>query len=264
MGTVPRAYQARASSENGPSESASLHASRTLACCSSASERRYWPDGPTANVNGSQKSSKPAQSAWAESAPPARSTRPTRANRASMSPLAVPRQRPLSRGAGRDLAHRAPEQPQHRHPTLRDIPHAGGDNAAGARDACHLSYPLLRISHEAEHEGGEHRVELPVWPRQLLGRAHADVRTRIAVTACLGELRGRVDRGNVAGANPPDKLARQTSRPAAHVKDAHTRLHARGIGERDGERRCIAPHEAVVLLSRRGELHRENLTQTIT
>ena len=61
-GTVPRAYQARASSSNGPdgSPSSAKQWSR-IACWRSAScWRRYEPAGPTANVNGSQKSSKSA------------------------------------------------------------------------------------------------------------------------------------------------------------------------------------------------------------
>jgi hypothetical protein len=40
VGTVPRAHQARASSEKGPSGSSARHASRTRACCSAGSEAR--------------------------------------------------------------------------------------------------------------------------------------------------------------------------------------------------------------------------------
>jgi cation diffusion facilitator CzcD-associated flavoprotein CzcO len=57
-GTVPRANQARASSENGPSGSAERHASRTTTRSSSPSDASALPEGPTASVNGTQKSSK--------------------------------------------------------------------------------------------------------------------------------------------------------------------------------------------------------------
>jgi len=68
-GTVPRAYQARASRVNGPSGRADRHAWRTRARCSPVNVVKYWPAGPTARVNGSQKSSNPLYSARAVSAP---------------------------------------------------------------------------------------------------------------------------------------------------------------------------------------------------
>ncbi len=58
-GTVPRAYQARASSENGPAAGSSdRQASRIPSCCTGDKDCRYWPAGPTAYVKGVQKSSK--------------------------------------------------------------------------------------------------------------------------------------------------------------------------------------------------------------
>lgn len=47
-GTVPDAYQALASSENGPSGSISRHPSRTRARCSTVIDARCCPAGPTA------------------------------------------------------------------------------------------------------------------------------------------------------------------------------------------------------------------------
>ena len=89
---MPRAYQARASSSNGPdgSPSSAKQWSR-IACWRSAScWRRYEPAGPTANVNGSQKSSKSAYLAEVASVPDCTSSSPAPRRSSAISPSRTP------------------------------------------------------------------------------------------------------------------------------------------------------------------------------
>ena len=59
-------------------------------------------------------------------------------------------------------------------------------------------------------------VELVV-PLRQLGAADAHVGARVALAACRGELLGRVDGGDVLGAQPGHQLVREPARTAAHV-----------------------------------------------
>ena len=65
----------------------------------------------------------------------------------------------------------------------------------------------------------------------------------------------RIDRGDVVLAHARGELVRQAAGPAADVEHAHPGAHPRGVGERGREPRDVAPHEAVVVLGGRGELH---------
>ena len=111
------------------------------------------------------------------------------------------------------------------------------------------------VSHEADHQRRQRDVERRVVEREVLGAADAHVGAGVARAARLGELLRGVDRRHVVGAEPRGELARQPAGSAADVERAHPRLDAGGVGERDGEPRDVAPHEAVVVLGGRGELH---------
>ena len=76
---------------------------------------------------------------------------------------------------------------------------------------------------------------------------------RVAVRG--GELRRGVDRGHVVLAEARGELVRQPARPAADVERAHPGRHPGGVRERDRQLRHVAPHEAVVVVGGRGELH---------
>src|SRR3954452_1790218 len=175
-----------------------------------------------------------------------------------------PRPHLLPDGAGVHGPHRGPERAQHRHAAARDVPHAERDRAARPGHPRHLTHPRVGVAHEADNERGERGVEGAVLPWQILRSAVAHVGGGEARAAGLGELRRRIDRGHPLGARALHELAVEAVRTAAHVEHAHPGPPPGGVGERRRERRQVAPHEAVVVLGGRGELHAPQATPPLT
>ena len=254
---MPRAHQARASSENGPSGRSARHASRTASLLLRGQRAQVLAGRPDAER---------------ERLPEVVEVRVVGAGDEGAAdhvghPRALEAVRDVAlEGAGHELlaldarvhaARRGPVRAQHRHATAGDVPHARGDRAARPRHARHLPHALIRVAHEADHQRRQRCVELAVAPRQRLGDALADVGAGIALPAGGDELRRRVDRRDVLGADAGDELARETARSAADVE--HPALgQAREVGERRGQRRHVPAHEPVVLVSRSAELHSES------
>jgi hypothetical protein len=69
-----------------------------------------------------------------------------------------------------------------------------------------------------------------------------------------GELRGRVDRGDVARPEAAGQFAGQAARPAPDIEHPHAGPDAGRVSQRGGQGRGVAAHEAVVILGRRPEL----------
>ena len=156
--------------------------------------------------------------------------------------------------AGPDGPHRRPEDPQHVHPT-GEVPHAGRDGPARRGHPRHLAEPGIGIGHEGDDQTGEGGVKGVVLPGQLLGDADADIGAGIPRPAGLGELRRRIDRGDVLPIDPSGgDLRRQSPRPAADVEDAHSLPDPDRVHERPRQRDRVAAHEAVVVLCGRAEL----------
>ena len=120
----------------------------------------------------------------------------------------------------------------------------------------HLARAGVGVTHEGDDERGQRDVECVVVERERLRDADAHVRARVARPAGVGELLRGIDGRHVVGPEPSGELAREAAGSAADVERAHPRLHPGRVGERDGERRDVAAHEAVVVLGGRGELHR--------
>ena len=170
-----------------------------------AGRPEYWPAGPTAYVNGAQKSRSPRS----RRRPRARRRPRPRGRRVRTVgdvALAGAGHAPLALDVRGDLPHRRPERPQHRHPAGGDVPHTGGDRAPGPRDARHLAHPAIGIAHEADDKRGERGVELPVRPGQRFRHPLADVGARVALAARRHELRRRIDRRDVRSAEACDEL----------------------------------------------------------
>ena len=143
---------------------------------------------------------------------------------------------------------------EHLQPAAGDVPHRGGDGAAGLRHARHLPDALVGVAHPGDDQRAHRRVEGAVVPGQRLGDALAHVRARDACLAGSGEVGGGVDRGDVVLADAPGELDGERARAAADVEDPHTGAHAGGIGELRRQPGGIAAHEAVVVLDCGGEL----------
>ena len=160
-------------------------------------------------------------------------------------------------GRGRlNLPGRGPEDLQHGHAAASDVPHAGRDGAAGAGNPGHLQDGPAGVAQKADDQAGQDRVEVRSRPGQLFGHSGAYVGAGVAVVAGGGELRGGVDRGDVARAQTASQFPGQAARPATDIEDPHARLDAGGIGQRGGQDGGVAAHEAVVVLGRRPELRR--------
>jgi hypothetical protein len=93
-------------------------------------------------------------------------------------------------------------------------------------------------------------------PGQLFGHPGAHIGPGVAVPAGGGELRGGVDRGDVARAEAGGQFPGEAARPAADVQDPHAGPDASGVGQRGGQGGGVAAHEAVVVLGRSLELGR--------
>jgi len=91
-----------------------------------------------------------------------------------------------------ECERRIPEDSEHRHPT-RVIPRAGCDRAARTDDPTHLTDARIGIRHEVDHQLGESDIECVVRPRQRLGGANLDVRSRNTLRAG-GSERGQLGR----------------------------------------------------------------------
>ena len=102
--------------------------------------------------------------------------------------------------SGVDRVRRVPEGAEHRHPAAV-VPRAGRDLAARLDDALHLPHAAFGVGHEVDDELREGGVERIVLERQLLGRGDADVRGRQPRAAGRDEGSGRVDGGDVLGAD---------------------------------------------------------------
>ena len=191
-----------------------------------------------------------------EKRPSGSSVRSASRSAAGDRPLRCPGPALLPLGGRVNLPHRGPEQVQHRHAAVRDVPRARGNRAARTCDPNHLADTLVGVLHEGQHERGERGVELPVGPRQRLCSPLPNVGTGAPIAASGHELGGGIDRGDVRGAEPGGKLNREAARPAPDVDDPHPGGQADRLSECGCERRQVAPHEAVVVLCGGRELHR--------
>jgi hypothetical protein len=153
-----------------------------------------------------------------------------------------------------ELARRAPERRQRR-AVAGQVPDARRDDAARRRHARHLAQACDGIAHEVDDELREGNVEAGVRKRQLLGSGPADVDAGVAFARRLHERLGRVDGGDLLGAEPRDEFARKRARPAADVERAHPGTDTGEVCELRCELHRITAHEPVVRLGRDGERH---------
>ena len=127
-----------------------------------------------------------------------------------------------------------------------DLPHARRDDAARPGYTRELTHRARRVAQEDDDQLRERGIEARVLPRQLLRRrlAHVEPRKPLAKRRrIVGRgLRGR----NVLRAQSPDELVGQRAGAGAYIERALRRRDAHEIGELLGERRRVAPHEAVV------------------
>jgi hypothetical protein len=101
-----------------------------------------------------------------------------------------------------------------------EVPDAGGYGYAGPGDAAHLGNTLRSVGEEPNHELGEHRVELVVFKRQVLGRSNAHVDVGQARTARVDRVRVGIDGDHTLGADELRGRLGECAGAAAHIKRA--------------------------------------------
>ena len=121
---------------------------------------------------------------------------------------------------GIDLVDRVPVDAQ-RALATRVIPHRRRDDAAGARDTCHLANARDRIGHEVDDELRQRSIERVRGKRQLLGGGLLDLDAGMALARSRDERLRWVDGRDVLGAEragpAPSSAPRVRSRRRARA-----------------------------------------------